>query len=149
MLAYLGAPRARLRPQSPPRRAVLAVIPFENLSGEPALEVLAADVTATVTAVLSERDELDVVSRKRSLELKGVRGGLEAAAARLGADYAIAGSVDAEDGRLTVDAYLYRAGPDPALWADRIDWSAADSERLPAEIARRVNAAVVERRETK
>jgi TolB-like protein len=145
VLAYLGAPRARLRPQAPPRRAVLAVLPFENSSGEPALELLANEITATVTAVLSERDEVAVVPRETSLEFEGVPGGVAAATEGLGADYAIAGSVGVEGGRLQVDAYLYRAGPDPAIWADRIEWSVEDTEGLPAEIARRVNEAIVER----
>jgi TolB-like protein len=145
VLAYFGAPRARLRPQTPPRKAVLAVLPFENLSGEPGLEVLATEITARITAALGARAELEVLPREKSLEFKGLPGGIASVTESLGADYVITGSLDLRGDGIEVDAYLYRAGPDPALWADRIAWSAEDTERLPAELARRVNEAVVER----
>jgi TolB-like protein len=76
---------------------------------------------------------------------KDVEGGIARVAAEIDADYVIAGSLDLERDAIAVDVYLYRAGVEEAIWAERLDWATADSERLADELARRIAGSIADR----
>jgi TolB-like protein len=142
VVAYLGRPRISLRVQTPERAPRLAVIPFRNLSGEPELEVMCADSTEAVAKAVGASGRARIVPREETLGLTFDRAGIEEAARGLEADYVIAGSLDESEGEIVVDAYLFRAGPAPALWVDRLTWKASDRSSIAADLAVRVGSAI-------
>ena len=141
-IAYWGQPIVRLRPGSAKPRPTLAVLPFDNLLGDPELERLAADVTLAVTQALQELPEYDLVPRERVLEHKGLAGGVDAIASELGADYVLAGSVGREDGRIRLEAYFVKPGDRPRIWADELYFDPEQEEQVPEAVARHVRKAL-------
>jgi TolB-like protein len=142
VVALVGRPRISLRVQTPSKQPMLAVLPFKNLSGEPELEIVASDLTAAVVEAVSETGRVSALAREKTFGLQLDRRGIEEAARSLGADYVIAGSLDEEDGRIQVDAYLFRSGPAPALWVERLEWEASERSSVPSEVADRVREAI-------
>jgi TolB-like protein len=142
VVAFLGRPRVSLRVQTPPKTPVLAVLPFKNLSGEPELEIVAADLTAAVAEAVAETGRVSTVPREETLGFELDRKGLEEEARSLGADYVITGSLDEVEGSLRVDAYLFRGGAVPALWVERLEWDASRRALAPSELAARVREAL-------
>jgi adenylate cyclase len=143
VVAYVGRPRVTLRVQTPKRKPVLAVMPFRNLSGEPDLELVSSDLTAAVADAVQETGRTEIVPRERILGFALDREGIEKAARSLGADYVIAGSLDEREGEIEVDAYLYRAGPPPALWVDRLTWRSSERSAIAAELSARIVRAIL------
>ena len=142
VVAVLGRPRISLRVQAPEEKPSLAVLPFRNLSGEPELEILSSDLTAAVAEAVAETGRASIVSREKTLGFELDREGIEEAARSLGADYVIAGSLNESDGRIEVDAYLFRAGPNPALWADRLRWEPSERSSIASDLAARIREAI-------
>jgi TolB-like protein len=143
VVARVGRPRMSLRVQSPEYEPVLAVLPFRNLSGDPELEIVCSDITAAVVEAVAETGRASIVPREKTLGFALDREGIEEAARDLGAHYVIAGSLDANQGRVEVDAYLFRAGPDPALWVDRLEWDPAERSSIARELADRIRGALL------
>ena len=131
-IAYFGQPVVRLKPATAVTTPLVAVFPFHNLAGDEALEVVASDVTLAVIESLSGLEGLRVVPRAAVLELRELEGGLEEAARRLEANYALAGSVERLDGRLRVQAYLVQPGERPRIWADELFFEPDEVTDVPA-----------------
>ncbi len=142
LVAHVGRPRIFLRVQSPSEKPALAVLPFRNLSGAPELEVVASELTAAVAEAVAESGRASTIPREKTLGFELDRKGIEEAARVLGADYVIAGSLDEVDGRLQVDAYLFRSGAAPALWVERLEWAASERNSAPSEVAARIRLAI-------
>jgi TolB-like protein len=84
-----------------------------------------------------------IIPREKTLGFELDREGIEAEARSLGSDYVITGSIDEKEGRIEVDAYLFRAGPAPALWVDRLDWKSSDRSAIAPELAARIQQALL------
>jgi TolB-like protein len=145
VVAHLGRPRIRLRVRTPEGKPTVAVLPFRNLSGEPELEIVSSDVTAAVGEAVAETGRASVVPRETTLGFELHRRGIEEAARSLGADYLIAGSLDEEDGRIEVDAYLFRSGATPALWVERLQFEASERSSIAPDLAARIRSILSER----
>jgi adenylate cyclase len=143
VVALLWRPRISLRVQTPEEKSSLAVLPFRNLSGEPELERVSSDIASAVAKAVSETGRVDIVPREKTLGYALDREGIEEAARALGADYVIAGSIDEKGGRIGVDAYLFRAGPSPALWVDRLNWDRSARSTIASELAARIREAIL------
>jgi adenylate cyclase len=139
-IARVGRPRISLRTQSPVRKPTLLVLPFENLSGDPDLEVVAAEVPRAVLQALADNERFQSVVEENGLGYVAIEG-LEAAARKLGADYVIAGSVERSGARLAVDAYFFRAGPEPGLWVERLEWDPDEKSAVAVDLGRRIGEA--------
>jgi TolB-like protein len=142
VIALLGKPRISLRVQVPEEKPSVAVLPFRNLSGEPELEIVSSDLTAAVAEAVAATGRAEIVPRERTRGFELDRKGIEEAARALGADYVIAGSLDDKEGRIEVDAYLFRAGAAPALWVDRLAWEASERSSIAPELAARIRRAM-------
>jgi TolB-like protein len=143
VVALLGRPRISLRVQAPEEKPALAVLPFRNLSGEPELEIVASDITAAAANAVAATGRAEIVPREKTLAFELDRKGIEEAARTLGADYVIAGSLDENDGRIEVDAYLFRAGPNPALWVDRLKWEPSERSSIASDLAARIRESIL------
>ncbi|MGH9337312.1 MAG: hypothetical protein ACRD21_26490, partial [Vicinamibacteria bacterium] len=134
VIALVGRPRISLRTQSPPSQPTLAVLPFRNLSGEPELEIVASDLAIAISDALADTGRVSLVPDARIAGVELDREGIEEAARSLGADYVITGTLDDEAGLTVVDAYLFRAGPEPGLWVERFERDSSERSSLAADL---------------
>jgi TolB-like protein/DNA-binding SARP family transcriptional activator len=137
-------------PGLPPRRSptgtaeggatgtVVAVLPFENLSSDPANAFFAIGVYEEILTQLSAIPGLGVISRTSVLEYRGARGNLREIADGLGADIVLEGSVQRSDGRVRITVQLIEAARDVHLWAERYDRELGDIFAIQTDVALQV-----------
>ena len=120
----------------------IAVLPLENLSGDPAQEYFADGMTEALTSNLAKLGALHVISRTSAMRYKGARQPLPEIARELGVDAVIEGSVLRDDDRVRITAQLIHAATDRHLWAESYEREVRNVLALQAEIARAIAAAV-------
>jgi TolB-like protein/DNA-binding winged helix-turn-helix (wHTH) protein/Tfp pilus assembly protein PilF len=121
-------------------RPTLAVMPFENLGGDPEQDYFANGITADLITDLSKLSGLGVIGPSsvfgyRNSELQDERIGAE-----LGADYVVRGSVQRAGERLRINTRLVEISSDQTVWAERYDRPLADV----FEIQDQVSAGIVQ-----
>ena len=124
----------------------IAVLPLDNLSGDPAQNYFADGITDELTTMLAKNSTLHVVSRTSAMQYKGAHRPLREIAQALGVDGILEGSVERSDGKVHMTIQLIQASTDTHLWADSYERDANDAVTLPSEaaeaIAKRLNSAV-------
>jgi TolB-like protein/DNA-binding winged helix-turn-helix (wHTH) protein/Flp pilus assembly protein TadD len=116
----------------------VAVLPLENLSGDPAQEYFADGMTEALINNLARLRALKVISRASVMRYKGTTKSLPEVAGELGVDAVITGSVQRSGDRVRVTAQMINATTDTHLWAREYDRELADILKLEGEIAREV-----------
>jgi TolB-like protein/class 3 adenylate cyclase len=116
----------------------IAVLPLENLSGDPAQEYVADGMTGALIAELAKLDSLRVISRTSVMQYKGTRKPLQEIAQQLGVHGIIEGTVIREGDQVRVTAQLIDARNDTHLWADRFDHDLPRVLALQSDVARAV-----------
>jgi adenylate cyclase len=115
----LGAPE---RPAlALPDKPSLAVLPFQNISGDPEQEYFADGIVEDIITGLSRFRSLFVIARNSSFTYKGRAVDVRQVARELGVRYVLEGSVRRASGRLRVTAQLIDASTGAHVWADRYD----------------------------
>jgi class 3 adenylate cyclase/TolB-like protein len=115
----------------------LAVLPFANLSGDPALDYLGAGVAEDIITVLSTFPTLRVVSRTSSFTYdEPVR--IQEIGQELGVSYLLEGSIRKAADKVRVTAQLIDAATGDHVWADRFDEAGADPVALQEAVAGRI-----------
>jgi TolB-like protein/DNA-binding winged helix-turn-helix (wHTH) protein/Tfp pilus assembly protein PilF len=127
-------PRALARYQGA-QIASLAVLPLENLSGDPAQDYLADGITDELITTLASTNTLKVISRPSVMQYKSVRKPLPLIAKKLGVDAVVTGTVVHSGDKVRITAQLVHAPTDRHLWAERYERSASDIVLLEHEIA--------------
>ncbi len=147
-LRSVGGPVASRRASKTPSRSArarvrsLAVLPLDNLSGDPAQDFFADGMTEALIADLAKIDGLRVISRTSTMRYKGARRPLPEIAAELGVDAVVEGSVMRAGGRVRITAQLIHASSDTHLWADSFDRDLSDVLTLQSEAARAIAAEI-------
>ena len=121
-----------------PRIESLAVLPLENLSGDPEQEYFADGMTEALIADLARIRALRVISRTSAMRYKGVRRPLPEIARELGADAVVEGSVIRIGDRVRVTVQLIDAATDRHLWAERYERDAADVLAIQSDVAQAI-----------
>ena len=121
-----------------PQISSLAVLPLDNLSGDPAQDYLADGMTDELTTMLAKNSTLRIVSRTSAMQYKGVHRPLPKIAQALGVDGILEGSVARIDGNVHMTIQLIQSPSDTHLWAESYDRAANDASRLPTEAARSI-----------
>lgn len=137
----LTAPPARERaPRKRPSREIrsLAVLPLEDLSGEPGKEYFADGMTEALIAALAKINALRVISRTSVMQFKGVRKPLREIAKQLRVDGVIEGSVIREGSRVRVTIQLIHARTDTHLLAESYEREFQNVLALQSEITRAI-----------
>ncbi len=135
----VGGLRDRLLPGIGGRRIEsLAVLPLQNLSGDPGQEFFADGMTETLIANLSKIGALRVISRSSAMQYKGARKPLVDIARELGVDAAIEGSVVREGSRVRVTVQLIEASTDRLRWAENYERDVTSVLALQSELARAI-----------
>lgn len=134
--------RARPAPATRPSasRLVLAVLPFENLTGDSAQEYLADGLTEELISQLGRIDPngLAVVARTSVMHYKGTRTPLDQIGRELGVQYVLEGSVRRDAGTLRIAAQLVQVHDQTQVWAHEYDRQLSDLLSLQGEIAQEV-----------
>jgi TolB-like protein/DNA-binding winged helix-turn-helix (wHTH) protein/Tfp pilus assembly protein PilF len=121
-----------------PRIHSLAVLPLENLSGDPAQEYFADGMTDELITMLAKNVQFRVISRTSVMRYKNVRRPLREIAGELGADGILEGSIARRGNRVHVTAQLIHAASDTHVWAESYDRDLNDISSLQSEVAQTV-----------
>jgi TolB-like protein/DNA-binding winged helix-turn-helix (wHTH) protein len=116
----------------------LAVIPFDNLSGDPSQEYFADGMTDELITMLARNSTLRIVSRTSVMQYKGAHRPLREIARALGVDGILEGSVERSSDKVHMTIQLIQANTDTHLWAESYDRSPGDVSTLAAEAAREI-----------
>ena len=137
------------KPELPPKpeRLSIAVLPFQNMSGDPAQDYFADGVVEDITTALTRFPTLLVIARNSSFTYKGRTVDIRQVGRELGVCYVLEGSVRTSGPRIRITGQLIDAESGVHLWADRFDGEMTDLFDLQEEIAARVVGAVAPRLE--
>lgn len=116
----------------------IAVLPLENLSGDPAQEYFSDGMTDALITDLAQISSLKVISRTSVMRYKGTRKALPEIARELNVDGIVAGTVAQSGERVRVDAQLIQATTDRHVWASTYERSRGDVVLLQSEVARAI-----------
>jgi TolB-like protein/DNA-binding winged helix-turn-helix (wHTH) protein/Tfp pilus assembly protein PilF len=116
----------------------LAVLPLQNLSGDPAQQYLADGITEEVIGRLSGIRNLRVISRTSVMRFKDTQLSVAEIARMLGVDAVVEGSVMREGSRIRVHAQLIRAASDEHFWSESYDRELRDVLAMDADVAQAV-----------
>ena len=108
-------------PPTLPDKPSIAVLPFANLSGDPAQDYLADGLTDNLLDALAQNPSLFVIARNATLDYRGKAVAPQAAAKDLGVRYVLEGSVQKSGDRIRVTAQLIDAVNDSHLLSQKYD----------------------------
>ena len=136
--------RAEARP-APPRvadRPAIAVLAFENMSGDPAQDYFGDGISEDILTALSKQRWFMVIARNSSFTYKGRAVDIRQIAEELGVRYVVEGSVRKADNRVRITAQLNDAVSGNHLWAERYDRELVDVFAVQDEITNAIVAAI-------
>jgi len=120
----------------------LALLPFQNLSGDPDQDYFADGMAEEIITALTRIKWLFVISRNSSFAYKGRAVDIKTVSHELGVRYVLEGSVRKASGRIRVSAHLVDANSGAQLWAERFDGTVEDIFELQDQITSRVVGAI-------
>ena len=123
-------------------RPSIAVLPFDNISGDPEQEYFADGISEDIITGMSKLRWFFVISRNSSFIYKGKAVDVKRAARELGVRYVLEGSVRKGGNRVRITAQLIDATTGNHIWADRYDGDLTDVFKLQDEITLKVVAAI-------
>jgi TolB-like protein/class 3 adenylate cyclase len=143
-----SSPGTRVGAAEPPALALpdkpsIAVLPFQNMSGDPEQEYFADGMVEEIITALSRIRWLFVIARNSTFTYKGQAFDMKQIGRELGVRYILEGSVRKAGGRVRITAQLIDAPTGTHLWADRFDGSLEDVFDLQDKVASSV-AGVIE-----
>ena len=144
ILLAAGTYLLRVRTRSPfsvtPHRAMLAVLPFANLSSDPEQEYFSDGLTEETITDLGEinPDRLGVIARTSSASYKRTNKTVAQIGRELGVDYVLEGSVRREGGVARVSAQLIQVKDQVHLWAHNYDREPGGGLALQNELGRAI-----------
>jgi adenylate cyclase len=127
--------------QSEPLKPSIAVLPFENLSGDPEQGYFADGITEDIITDLSKVSGLFVIARNSSFAYKGRALDIRRISRELGVRYVLEGSVR-RAGRIRINAQLIDATTGGHIWAERYDRELEDIFAVQDEVTRTIVGAL-------
>jgi TolB-like protein/class 3 adenylate cyclase len=128
-------PPAAAEPPPLPDKPSIAVLPFQNLSGDPEQEYFADGMVEEIITALSRIRWLFVIARNSSFVYKGQAADVKRVGRELGVRYLLEGSVRKGGGRVRITAQLIEAETGAHLWADHFDGLLEDVFELQDTVA--------------
>ncbi len=124
-------PRAGAAPDAAPALQVpdkpsIAVLPFQNMSGDPDQDYFADGIVEDIITALSRFKSLFVIARNSSFTYKGKPVDVKKVGRELGVRYVLEGSVRKAGNRVRITGQLIEAATDRHLWADKFDGTLED-----------------------
>ncbi|MFB3045687.1 MAG: CadC-family transcriptional regulator, partial [Acidiferrobacterales bacterium] len=121
-----------------PDKPSIAVLPFDNMSGDPEQEYFSDGITEDIITELSRFSSLFVIARNSSFAFKGQSIDVKSIARELGVRYILEGSVRRAGNRLRINAQLLDTEMATHIWAERYNGSMDDVFELQDEITRNI-----------
>ena len=121
-----------------PAHLSLVVLPFANLSGDPAQDYFADGITENLTTDLARIRDSFVIARNTAFTFKGKAIDAKEIGKELGVRYVLEGSVQRDQNRVRVNAQLIDAQSGAHLWADRFEEDVADLFKLQDQVVARL-----------
>jgi TolB-like protein/class 3 adenylate cyclase/Tfp pilus assembly protein PilF len=125
-----------------PNKPSIAVLPFENLSGDREQEYFADGIVEEIITALSRMRWLFVIARNSSFTYKGRPVDVKQVGRELGVRYVLEGSVRKAGSRVRITGQLIDTATGAHLWADRFDGSLEDIFELQDQITTSVVGAI-------
>jgi TolB-like protein/DNA-binding winged helix-turn-helix (wHTH) protein/Flp pilus assembly protein TadD len=143
VVAAFLAVRGRRR-EPPPEKVMLAVLPFENLSGDPEQEYFSDGLTEEMIAQLSmvQPESMRVIARTSAMQYKRTGKKADQIGRELGVDYLLEGSVRRAAGRVRITVQLVEASSQLHRWSQSYERDLEDVLSLQKEVAEAVAGAV-------
>jgi adenylate cyclase len=136
------APAEAEKPLPLPDKPSIAVLPFENMSGDPEQEYFADGMVEEIITSLSRIRWLFVIARNSSFTYKGRAVDVRQVGRELGVRYVLEGSVRKAANRVRITGQLIDAATDAHLWADRFDGALEDIFDLQDQVTASVVGAI-------
>jgi TolB-like protein/Flp pilus assembly protein TadD len=138
----IGALRKAGIPEKPPlplpEKPSIAVLAFENMSGDPEQEYFSDGLSEEIITALSKTPKLFVIARNSSFTYKGKPVKVQQVGRELGVKYVLEGSVRKSSDRIRITAQLVDAKTGNHLWADRYDRDLKDIFSVQDEITKKI-----------
>jgi len=129
-------------PPTLPDKPSIAVLPFENMSGDPEQEYFADGMVEEIITALSRFKWLFVIARNSSFTFKGRAVDIKEVGRRLGVRYVLEGSVRKASGKVRITGQLVDAATGTHIWADRFERDLTDVFALQDEVTVAVVSAI-------
>lgn len=141
-VAVAAAPENASSPLALPDKPSIAVLPFQNMSGDPEQEYFADGMVEDIITALSRFTSLFVIARNSSFTYKGKAVDIKQVGRELGVRYVLEGSVRKAAGRVRISAQLVEASTGAHLWAEKFDGALEDVFELQDAVTERVVGAI-------
>ncbi len=129
-------------PLALPDKPSLAVLPFQNMSGDPEQEYFADGMVEEITTAIARLPWLFVIARNSSFTYKGKSVDVKQVAQELGVRYVLEGSVRKAGNRVRITGQLIDTATGAHIWADRFDGALDDVFELQDQVASSVAGAI-------
>ena len=126
------------KPLPLPDKPSIAVLPFQNMSGDPEQEYFADGMVEDIITALSRFKSLFVIARNSSFTYKGKAVDVKRVGRELGVRYVLEGSVRKAGGRVRITGQLIEVATGAHLWADSFDGSLQDVFALQDQVTSKV-----------
>ncbi len=138
------APQVRLAEgkAAAPEKPSIAVLPFQNMSGDPEQDYFADGISEDIITALSKLSQLFVIARNSSFTFKGKNVHVQEIGKALGVRYVLEGSVRKAGNRVRITAQLIDATNDGHLWAERFDRDLIDIFAVQDDVTGKIVAAL-------
>jgi TolB-like protein len=138
-------------------RPSIAILPFDNLSGDPEQDYFSDGITEDIIAELGKFREFLVIARNSSFKFRGKAHDLAEVAEKLGVQYVVEGSVRKAGNRVRVTVQLTEASSMAHVWGERYDRQLDDifaiqdeiTQMIAARLARQTRTAIASRARTR
>jgi TolB-like protein len=125
-----------------PDKPSLAVLPLQNMSGDPEQEYFADGIVEDMTSAIARLPWLFVIARNSSFTYKGKAVDVKQVARELGVRYVLEGSVRKAGNRVRITGQLIDTATGAHIWADRFDGALDDIFELQDQVASSVAGAI-------
>lgn len=130
-----------------PNKPSIAVLPFDNMSGDPEQNYFADGIVEDIITALSRNRALFVIARNSSFSYRGKAVDIKQIGRELGVRYVLEGSVRKSGKRIRISGQLIDASSGSHLWADRFDGAEVDIFDLQDQITQNVVGTIAPRLE--
>jgi TolB-like protein len=121
-------------------RSSIAVLPFQNMSGDPEQDYFADGITEDIITELSRYRSLFVIARNSAFQYKAHNVDVRQVGRELGVEFVVEGSVRRSGERLRITSQLIDANSGDHVWAERYDREMHDIFTVQEEVARTIAA---------
>jgi adenylate cyclase len=125
-----------------PDKPSLAVLPFENLTGDAEQEYFVDGMVEEITTAIARLPWLFVIARNSAFTYKGKLADMKQVARELGVRYVLEGSVRRAGNRVRITGQLIDTATSAHIWADRFDGTLDDIFELQDQVASSVAGAI-------